>query len=197
MKVSSEDDAHLLWYLQRNGPPGASWRMNSPSTQQCMGFATSHEPQSTSYAGICLLAYHRDWSHAHLKFAESFDNHRPLQYSPHQHVQAWPDSWISQHGPLTRYVKLWVAHAPECRKRFPHHCELAIATFVTAGISASGVWRMLGSLIIGFFKVGGGENVPGNPGACATRNFTYLARGPWNALASMTGWRIPTLRHSF
>ena len=26
---------------------------------------------------------------------------------------------------------------------------------------------------------GGGENVPGIPGACATRNFTYLARSPW------------------
>ena len=26
---------------------------------------------------------------------------------------------------------------------------------------------------------GGRENVPGIPGACATRNFTYLARGPW------------------
>ena len=26
---------------------------------------------------------------------------------------------------------------------------------------------------------GGGENVPGIPGACATRNFTYLVRGPW------------------
>ena len=26
---------------------------------------------------------------------------------------------------------------------------------------------------------GSGENVPSIPGACATRNFTYLARGPW------------------
>ena len=26
---------------------------------------------------------------------------------------------------------------------------------------------------------GGGENVPGTPGACASRNFTYLARGLW------------------
>ena len=34
-------------------------------------------------------------------------------------------------------------------------------------------WCMLGSL-----THGGGENVPGIPGACATRNFTYLARGP-------------------
>ena len=24
-----------------------------------------------------------------------------------------------------------------------------------------------------------GENIPGIPGACATRNVTYLARGPW------------------
>ena len=28
------------------------------------------------------------------------------------------------------------------------------------------------------FKVGGGENFPGIPGACATRNFMYLVRGP-------------------
>ena len=27
---------------------------------------------------------------------------------------------------------------------------------------------------------GGRENIPGIPGACATRNFTYLARGPWS-----------------
>ena len=34
-------------------------------------------------------------------------------------------------------------------------------------------WCMSGSL-----TSGGGENVPGIPGACATRNFTYLVRGP-------------------
>ena len=28
------------------------------------------------------------------------------------------------------------------------------------------------------FGVGGGENIPGIPGACKTRNFTYLVRGP-------------------
>ena len=38
-------------------------------------------------------------------------------------------------------------------------------------------WCMSGSLFSG-----GGENVPGIPGACATRNFTYLARGPWACL---------------
>ena len=34
-------------------------------------------------------------------------------------------------------------------------------------------WCMSGSL-----TRGGGENVPGIPGACANLNFTYLARGP-------------------
>ena len=29
-------------------------------------------------------------------------------------------------------------------------------------------------------KSAAGENVPGIPGACATCNFTYLVRGPWN-----------------
>ena len=34
-------------------------------------------------------------------------------------------------------------------------------------------WCISGSL-----TRGGGENVPGIPGACATHNFTYLTRGP-------------------
>ena len=39
-------------------------------------------------------------------------------------------------------------------------------------------WCMPGLLTSDSFEVGGGENVPGIPGACATRNFTYLVRGP-------------------
>ena len=37
-------------------------------------------------------------------------------------------------------------------------------------------WCMSGSLIRG-----NGENVLGIPGACASRNFTYLGRSPWKA----------------
>ena len=32
------------------------------------------------------------------------------------------------------------------------------------------------------FEVGGGESVPGIPGACASPSFTYLPRGPWDSL---------------
>ena len=40
-------------------------------------------------------------------------------------------------------------------------------------------WCMSGSL-----TRGGGENVTGIPGACVTRKFTYLTRGPWGTIAS-------------
>ena len=43
-------------------------------------------------------------------------------------------------------------------------------------------WCMSGSL-----TCGGGENVPVIPGACATRNFTYLARGPWGVYTGQRG----------
>ena len=38
-------------------------------------------------------------------------------------------------------------------------------------------WSMSASL-----TRSGGENDPDNPGACATRNFTYLARGPYSLI---------------
>ena len=48
-------------------------------------------------------------------------------------------------------------------------------------------WCMSGSLIRG-----GGENVPGIPGACSTHKLTYLSRGPfltyWQMYAWWTGW---------
>ena len=40
----------------------------------------------------------------------------------------------------------------------------------------------------GVLSCRGGENVPGIPGACATRKFTYLAGGPW----SIKSWAIPS-----
>ena len=42
-------------------------------------------------------------------------------------------------------------------------------------------WCMSGSL-----TRGGGENVPGIPGACTTCNFTYLVRDPWLGVWDMT-----------
>ena len=64
------------------------------------------------------------------------------------------------HGHLTRYVKLRVRMRRECRDaRAVIHAGIAYPRFP--------------------LKSAARENVPGIPGAWATRNFTYLARGPF------------------
>ena len=79
------------------------------------------------------------------------------------------------HGLLIRYVKFLVAHAPGSFFPPPRVSDLDMhyGTCVTHV-----PWCMPGSLSSGFLWVGGGENVPGIRGACTTRNFTYLVRGP-------------------
>ena len=66
----------------------------------------------------------------------------------------------------------------ECRERFLRHWLQRKPIFsdpcMHHGTCVTHVpWSISGSLIRG-----GGENVPGIPGACATRNFTHLASCP-------------------
>ena len=77
----------------------------------------------------------------------------------------------------------------ECRERFPCHRfqrkPLVSDPDMHHGTCATHVpWCMSGLL-----TRGGGESVPGIPGACATRNFTYLARGPWRYHSLAPGCR--------
>ena len=67
----------------------------------------------------------------------------------------------------------------ECRERFPRHWlqrkPLVNGPSLHHGTCVTHVpWCMSGSL-----TRGDGDNVPDIPDACATRNFTYLVRGPW------------------
>ena len=43
------------------------------------------------------------------------------------------------------------------------------------------------------FEVGGGENIPGIPGARTTRNFTYVVRGPWHKCDPIIASQIDSL----
>ena len=66
----------------------------------------------------------------------------------------------------------------ECPERFPRHRIQRKSLVNDPGMHhdtcvTHGPWCMSASL-----NRGGAENVPGIPGACATQNFTYLARGP-------------------
>ena len=68
----------------------------------------------------------------------------------------------------------------ECRKRISRHRFLRKLLFSDSGRHHGTCvthvpWCMSASL-----TRGSGENVPGILGACATRNFTYLARGPFS-----------------
>ena len=62
----------------------------------------------------------------------------------------------------------------------PH--GLAIPTCTTARLSRTCRDACRYRLLAVSFEVGGGESVPGIPGACASPSFTYLPRGPWDSL---------------
>ena len=87
--------------------------------------------------------------------------------------------YSAANGPLTRYVQCGLRMRWECQARFRRHRLQRKSLFSDPGMHHGTCvthvpWRMSGLL-----TRGGGKNVPGIPGACATRNFMYLVRGPW------------------
>ena len=86
---------------------------------------------------------------------------------------------ISCNGPFARNVKLRVAHASRMPGTFSSPTRVSDPDMHHGTCATHVPWCMPGSLTNGFFEVGGGENVPGIPGACAICNFTYLTRDPW------------------
>ena len=66
----------------------------------------------------------------------------------------------------------------ECRERFLRYRGLAIPTCITARAWSTCRDACRDRLPAVSFEVGGGENVPGITGSCATRNFTYLIVSP-------------------
>ena len=98
---------------------------------------------------------------------------RPGVYAPVNYVNIGSDN-----GPFARYVKFRVAHAPGMPGTFSPPPRVSNPDMHHGRCATHVPWYMPGSLTVSF-EVGGGENVPGIPSACTTRNFTYLARGPW------------------
>ena len=92
-------------------------------------------------------------------------------------------SWSTANGPLTRYVKLRIAHAPGMPGTFSLSPRVSDPDMHHGTCVTYVPWYMPGSLTSGFFDVSGGENIPGITGACATLNFTYLVRSPWRTRA--------------
>ena len=87
--------------------------------------------------------------------------------------------YMVQYGPLTRYVKLQVAHAPGMPGPFsapPASKETASYRSWHASRHVPDARAMMRVGIANPRWRGG--NIPGIHGACATRNIAYLARGP-------------------
>ena len=82
------------------------------------------------------------------------------------------------HGPLTRYVKLRVAHAPGMLGTFSGHRLRRKPLVSDPGMHHGTCVTYVPWCLSGSLTRGGRENVSSNPDACATRSFTYLVRGP-------------------
>ena len=88
-----------------------------------------------------------------------------------------PASWYTHHQSLVRLVKLRVAHAPGMPKAFSPPPRISDPDMHHSTCMTHVPWCLPGSLTNGFLWSRWRENVPDIPGACATRNFTYLVRG--------------------
>ena len=84
------------------------------------------------------------------------------------------------HGPLARYVKLRVTHAPGMPGTFsppPTSKETAILRSRHASRHVRHARAVMHVGIVNPRRRGKRSRIPGG---CAIRNFTYLARGPYN-----------------
>ena len=78
----------------------------------------------------------------------------------------------------------------ECRERFPR-LRLQKKLLASDPDMHHGTWRTCRDACRDRWPAVAGENVPGIPGACATRYFTYLARGPWGAYLYYNNTKSP------
>ena len=74
----------------------------------------------------------------------------------------------------------WLRMYREFRERFPRYRLQRKLRVSDPGMHHVTCVTHVPWCISGSPTGGGGENVPGIPGACVTSNFTYLARGPCN-----------------
>ena len=163
-------------------------------------FCTEHG----SFTAVLFAKFQTDWTiktdvmderdFARFKFMMSFGRISYIAQHPWVCVMAWPSvrAWHGCHRwyrfgdvapvvypgmdllPDTQNCELHMRR--ECRERFPRHWiqrkPLVNDPGMHHGTCVTHVpWCLSGSL-----TRGGGENIPGIPGACATR--TYLVRGP-------------------
>ena len=132
------------------------------------------------------MPLHIIWSN---KCCANASNVAGITYTPTVFREYLTNGIVDWHMGLLSDTPNWgLRMCRECRERFSRHGlqgkPLVSDPGMHHGTCVTHVpWCMSRSL-----TCGGGENVPGIPGACATPNFTYLVRGPlrpmWRHMAS-------------
>ena len=85
---------------------------------------------------------------------------------------------IVDKGLLSNTQNCGLCMCRECLECFPRHRGLAIPTCIMERTSRTYCDAFRNSKLVVSLEVGGGENFPSIHGTSATRNFTFLVRGP-------------------
>ena len=164
-----------------------------------------YRPMGLSYLEIRRKMYFFDWlvllSLGHLWVPHKWDSNAemfPFDDVIKTEFVSSPPANTNAHGPLTRNVKLRVAHAPGMGERFPRHRYQRKPRVSDPGMHHGTCVMHLPWCVSGSLTRGGRKNVSSIPGACATRNFTYLVRGPCRLIfqsqhtpgSSMCPWAV-------
>ena len=122
------------------------------------------------------------WKYNH--FAQTLVNHHYNPMSRLEWYSLLEQTWLcalrqgTTHGPLTRYIKWWVAHAQVMSGTFPPLPTSKETASYRSRHASRHVCHAHILIHVGIVNPRWRENIPGIPGACATCNFTYLAIGP-------------------
>ena len=134
---------------------------------------------------IRIQCVFHSWNyHWHTQFSWRVILHRFLLIYLYKPIMDWLRK-LHRMGLLPDRQNYGLCMRRECRVRFSRPRELAIPTCITACAWYTCRDACRDRLLAVSFEVGGGENVPGIPGTCATRNFAYLVRGPWCMLKTV------------
>ena len=129
-------------------------------------------------AGLCLIMRYSGTSNIVTGVNEEACGCKEIMLVIHK----WPTKthksyWFTM-GLLPDTYNCGLRMRRECRERFPRHRLLRKPLVSDPGMHHGTCVTHVPWCMSGPLTHGGGENVPGIPGAWANRNFTYLARGP-------------------
>ena len=181
---------HVLWNEGQGFMPWGSWNLTDertvlPRLENCWTKSNLETSQMACNAIVCWTLYY-DQKKSKLRITVPFWWHRwpdrcppPPPPPPHK-IRPWVIMTCGKmlHGPLTRCVKLRVAHAPGMPGTFSPPPRIG-GTDMHHGTCATHVpWCMPRSLISDFLWSWWRGKRSGIPRTCATRHFTYVVRGP-------------------